>query len=53
MIVYALAFFTFWPEFAGEHLLTWHTSVGRPTAPGWWALLIALPLLNYWWLRLA
>jgi hypothetical protein len=35
---------------------TWHTYAvaggGRAlTAPGYWEFLVALPLLNYWWLR--
>ncbi|HTW38249.1 MAG TPA: hypothetical protein VMD49_06755 [Steroidobacteraceae bacterium] len=34
---------------------TWHTYVAhgwrRLSAPGYWEFLVALPLLNYWWLR--
>lgn len=52
-LAYTLAYFTLRPEFRGEHLLTWHTAGRWPTAPGWWALVVALPLLNYWWLRIA
>lgn len=34
---------------------TWH-ALGPPfhqrlTAPGWWEVLVCVPLLNYWWLR--
>lgn len=54
---YVLAFLTFLPEFRGADIVTWHTrTVGKlhvPTLPGAWALLVALPLLNYWWLRLS
>lgn len=36
---------------------TWHTGAcGHsrcPTAPGYWEFLLALPLLNFWWLRIA
>jgi hypothetical protein len=36
---------------------SWHSGpCGRlrcPTAPGWWEFTVALPLLNYWWLRIA
>lgn len=56
-IAYALAVATLLPEFRGAHIQTWHSkSVGGsqiPTLPGAWALLVALPILNYWWLRLA
>ncbi|MEZ5316321.1 MAG: hypothetical protein R2752_02860 [Vicinamibacterales bacterium] len=59
VIAYWLAYMTFRPEFVGTSTaVTWHTTEGadgvhRLTGAGWWALLVALPLLNYWWLRLA
>jgi hypothetical protein len=59
---YALAASTILPEFWTPSMRTWHVGAGAPderirtlfglTFPGAWALLIALPLLNYWWLRL-
>jgi hypothetical protein len=36
---------------------TWHSgpcgSLRCPTAPGWWEFVVALPILNFWWLRIA
>lgn len=56
LIAYALAYFTIAPEFSHADMVTWHTNPGpgwRLTGPGGWALFVALPVLNYWWLRLA
>ncbi|HET9389609.1 MAG TPA: hypothetical protein VFO44_08180 [Steroidobacteraceae bacterium] len=51
----ALSFATIWPELhhAPAHA-TWHTiGSGRHylSAAGYWEFCLALPLLNYWWLR--
>ena len=52
------ALWTVEPEFAGARMATWHTrhTAGGwviPTRPGAWAIFVALPILNYWWLRFA
>jgi len=52
----AFSIATIWTEFhhAPAHT-TWHTFVSdgqrRLTAPGIWEFFVALPVLNYWWLR--
>jgi len=59
-LAYFFALSTILPEFsmtgAGKWQ-TWHTQVTdghrRLTWAGGWAMLVALPVLNYWWLRLA
>jgi hypothetical protein len=56
-IAYLLAFAILVPQFGDAPLPTWHVtgddeSSRRLTAAGMWAFLIALPLLNYVWLRL-
>jgi hypothetical protein len=44
------------PEFGVSPLPTWHVQnwpMGRSlTLPGWWEFVIAIPLMNYTWLRL-
>ena len=44
------------PEFSASPLPTWHVQNwphGRTLSlPGWWEFLIAIPLMNYTWLRL-
>jgi hypothetical protein len=61
-LAYAIAAATILPELTTHSMLTWHTGNGPAgnvhtlfglTAPGAWALLVALPILNYWWLRIA
>jgi hypothetical protein len=62
-IAYALALLTIGPELCLHRVVcvigadTWHsqTLAGqvRLTYAGWYAMLVALPLLNYWWLRWA
>jgi hypothetical protein len=54
-LAYVFAIATLAPEFLGKSLVTWHTDSAShwPTLPGLWAVAVALPLLNYWWLRLA
>lgn len=52
-IAYWLAYETMKPEFLGRKFVTWHTVNGHLTWPGFWAMYVALPMLNYWWLRLA
>jgi len=58
------AFFTVLPELWSTGMETWHTGAGRVprvqiftlfglTLPGLWLMVVALPILNYWWLRLA
>jgi hypothetical protein len=62
-LAYILAAATILPERWVPSMRTWHMgSGGDPqssirtifglTFPGAWALLVALPLLNYWWLRI-
>jgi hypothetical protein len=64
LLAYGLAIATFAPEVEGARMTTWHTGGGEGEAAIWtsplgftvagaWALLVALPVLNYWWLRLA
>ena len=58
VIAWVLAAATILPEFSGGAITTWHTQVVDPsvrilTLPGAWAMLVALPILNYWWLRFA
>ncbi|HEY6483527.1 MAG TPA: hypothetical protein VIY54_08355 [Steroidobacteraceae bacterium] len=55
-IGYALSLAILIPEFGpGPHLATWHVqnwpTVRTFSLPGAWEFLIALPLLNYTWLR--
>jgi hypothetical protein len=60
-LAYALALATILPDLFVHSMETWHTGAGSDhtrtlfglTGPGLWALLVALPILNYWWLRLA
>ncbi|MEO7041256.1 MAG: hypothetical protein ABI035_03240 [Gemmatimonadaceae bacterium] len=61
-LAYVTASATILPELTTHSILTWHTGSGPGgnvqtflglTAPGAWALLVALPILNYWWLRIA
>jgi hypothetical protein len=44
------------PEFSASPLPTWHVQnwpLGRSLSlPGWWEFVIAIPLMNYTWLRL-
>ena len=44
------------PEFSASPLPTWHVQnwpLGRTLSlPGWWEFVIAIPLMNYIWLRL-
>jgi hypothetical protein len=53
---YFFALFTILPEFFGADLYTWHTQLfgqtRRLTWTGGWAMLVALPIYNYWWLRI-
>ncbi len=62
-LAYALAAATILPEWFTDSMRTWHTGAGDDpatriftifglTLPGTWAMLVALPILNYWWLRL-
>ena len=62
VLAYLLAFATIAPEFAGSRLQTWHTGAGEEhiftlwgglTLSGFWLMFVALPVLNYWWLRFA
>jgi hypothetical protein len=62
-IAYLLALLTIGPELCLHPALciadadTWHSRIfaGEPrlTYAGWYAMLVALPVLNYWWLRWA
>ena len=52
-IAYGLSYATLRPEFRGQSLVTWHTINRHLTWPGFWLMYVALPILNYWWLRLA
>jgi hypothetical protein len=61
-IAYGLAIATIAPEFLGASMRTWHTGTGENgiftlpgglTLAGFWAMFVALPVLNYIWLRLA
>ncbi|MEO8945750.1 MAG: hypothetical protein ABI338_04560, partial [Gemmatimonadaceae bacterium] len=61
-LAYVTAGATILPELTTHSMLTWHSGAGPAgnvqtlfglTAPGAWALLVALPILNYWWLRIA
>lgn len=57
LIAYALALAILVPEFGPDALPTWHAegaeSSRRLTAAGIWEFFIALPVLNYIWLRFA
>jgi hypothetical protein len=60
LLAYGLAFMTIAPELLRwqPQMVTWHTrqtvsGTVVPTAPGVWAVLVALPILNYCWLRFA
>jgi len=64
VLAYALAAATILPERWTPSMHTWHMGAGDDpearirtifglTLPGTWALLVALPLLNYWWIRIA
>ena len=54
-LAYTLALVILVPEFAPNPRPTWHVHTVGPwrtlTAAGFWEFLIALPLLNYTWLR--
>lgn len=56
-IAYLLSAAILVPQFGAEPLPTWHVQgdehLRRLTAPAWWAFGIAIPLLDYIWLRLA
>jgi hypothetical protein len=56
-LAYFFALSTILPEFFGADLLTWHTQLfghqRHLTWAGGWAMLVALPVYNYWWLRIA
>jgi hypothetical protein len=56
VIAYSFSVVILVPEFGPNHLQTWHVKdYGHwrfLTAPGLWEFLIALPLMNYTWLRL-
>ncbi len=63
-LAYLMAAATILPELGKSTMHTWHSGAGTAstgivhtffglTAPGAWALLVALPILNYWWLRLS
>ena len=55
-IAYFLSVMTILPLIDDEKR-TWHAYISEGgihevlSAAGWWELLVALPLLNYWWLR--
>ena len=57
VLAYAISLAILIPQFGAEPLPTWHVQgVGDDrtlTAPGWWAFFIALPILNYIWLRMS
>jgi hypothetical protein len=63
LIAYVLALATILPELFTQSMRTWHTGADQAgggriftlfgmTLPGLWVMLVALPILNYWWLRL-
>lgn len=64
-LAFTFALWTFIPElFTTAGMETWHTGSGRVprvqvwtlfgmTAPGLWGTFVALPVYNYWWLRLS
>jgi hypothetical protein len=60
VLAYALAAATILPERWAPAMHTWHMGAGDAgirtilglTLPGAWALVVALPLLNYWWIRI-
>ena len=61
-LAFALSFFTIGPEMLGVGpAVTWHSGAGTPairtlgglTFAGAWLMFVALPILNYTWLRLA
>lgn len=56
VLAYAFSLAILVPQFGAAPLPTWHVagdeSSRRMTAAGMWAFFIALPLLNYTWLRL-
>jgi hypothetical protein len=54
-LAWTLSYVTIHPELRAS-LLTWHTVVGvggarAYSAAGWWEMLVALPVLDFWWLR--
>jgi hypothetical protein len=55
LVAYALSLVILVPEFGPNPALTWHVknyaSWRMLTTPGLWEFLVALPLLNYTWLR--
>jgi len=56
LLAYALSLAILVPQFGHDPLPTWHVA-GEPgsrhlTAAGYWAFFVALPLLDYVWLRL-
>lgn len=55
-LAYGISLAILVPQFGPDPLPTWHLhGVGDArtlTAPGWWAFFIALPFLNYVWLRI-
>ena len=57
-VAYAFSLAVLLPHYLGTALPTWHVhsvegvAFPLPTAPGFWLFLVALPLLNYIWLRM-
>jgi hypothetical protein len=55
LVAYALSLVILVPEFGPNPALTWHVknyaSWRMLTTPGLWEFLVALPILNYTWLR--
>ncbi|MCC6197827.1 MAG: hypothetical protein IT518_25530 [Burkholderiales bacterium] len=55
-LAYGISLAILVPQFDTNPLPTWHVhgigSARRLTAPGWWAFFVALPFLNYVWLRI-
>ncbi|MCC7325687.1 MAG: hypothetical protein IT521_02635 [Burkholderiales bacterium] len=56
VFAYAISLAILVPQFGPDPLPTWHVhgveDARMLTAPGWWAFFIALPILNYVWLRI-
>jgi hypothetical protein len=55
-LAYAMSSAILVPEFGASPMPTWHVQnwpLGRTLSlPGWWEFLVAIPLMNYTWLRL-
>jgi hypothetical protein len=55
-LAYAMSSVILVPEFGSSPLPTWHVQdwpLGRTLSlPGWWEFVVAIPLMNYTWLRL-